>query len=85
VDGTMCLRLSPPGATRSKLSEETLAARWEGDDREELERIVAGIAAALDARLPIEERGSFAVFAWSERSRARLVREDGEWKIEDPD
>ncbi|UJR81660.1 hypothetical protein [Sandaracinus amylolyticus] len=74
-----------PAADAEGMSEDTLRARWEGESREEIERLAAGLRAALDGGAPIEERGDHAVMPWGERYRAQLVREDGVWKIEDPD
>jgi hypothetical protein len=74
-----------PEADREGMTEETLRARGEGDGREEVERLAEGIRAALDADAPIEETGDHATIAWGDRFRAQLVREDGAWRIEDPD
>lgn len=78
------LRLVPE-ADREGMSAETLREHWEGDGREEIERLAAGIRAALDAGTPIEVSGDHAVLLWGGRFRAQLVREHGAWRIEDPD
>lgn len=74
-----------PAADAEGMTEASIRERWEGEAREEVERLAAGIRAALDADAPIEERGDHAVMPWGDRYRAQLVREDGLWKIEDPD
>jgi hypothetical protein len=78
------LRLVPE-ADREGMTEAALRQRWEGENREEVERMIAGIRAALDEGAPIEEHGEHAVMPWGERYRAQLVREAGAWKVEDPD
>jgi hypothetical protein len=74
-----------PRADAEGMSEESVRERWEGESREEIERLAAGLRAALAAGGEIEERGDHAVMPWGDRYRAQLVREDGRWKIEDPD
>lgn len=74
-----------PAADREGMTEDSLRERWEGEGREEIERLREGIRAALDADAPIEASGDHAVMPWGERYRAQLVREDGVWRIEDPD
>lgn len=74
-----------PAADREGMTSDSMRARWEGEGREEIERLGAGIRSALDQGAPIEENGDHAVMAWGERYRAQLVREEGLWRIEDPD
>jgi hypothetical protein len=70
---------------REGVTEETHRERWEGEGREEIERVAAGIRAALEAGTPIEIVGGDAVMPWGGRFRAQLVREGGVWRIRDPD
>ena len=72
-----------PAADREGMTVERMRAAWEGDSREEIERLVATLRGALDR--PIEEVGDRATMPYGERFTAELVREDGAWKIEDPD
>jgi hypothetical protein len=76
------LRLVPTrhGAT---VTVETLRLFWEGAAAAENAQLVARLRAALGA--PIVEVGDEAHMPYGERAEARLVREDGLWKIETPD
>jgi hypothetical protein len=76
------LRLVPE-AEREHMSEERLEEAWEGEGREDIERLVANLRASLDS--PIEEAGDRATMAYGERYRVLFVREGSLWRIEDPD
>ncbi len=76
------LRLIPE-ADREGMNEERMREAWEGEGREEVERMIANLRAALDN--PIEEVGDRATMAYGDRFRAQFVRESGVWRIEDPD
>ena len=76
------LRLCP-NRHRATLSIDTLRAAWEGDQREENARLLARLRAAI--RAPIVESGEEARMPYGDRGEVRFVREDGLWKIEDPD
>ncbi len=76
------LRLIPE-ADREGMSEEGMRESWDGEGREEVERLLANLRAALDN--PIEEVGDRATMPYGERFRMQFVREDGLWRIEDPD
>jgi hypothetical protein len=76
------LRLCP-GRARAGLTAETLRAAWEGPDRENNARLLAQLRAAI--RAPIAESGAEARMPYGDRAEVRFVREDGQWKIEDPD
>jgi hypothetical protein len=76
------LRLCPT-RHRVGLSIESLRVAWEGDQREENARLLARLRAAI--RAPIIEAGDEAHMPYGDRSEVRFVREDGRWKIEDPD
>lgn len=73
-----------PRAERERLREDDLRAQWEGPGREEIERLVAALRAALETS-PVEESGERAVLPYGDRFRVVLVREDGSWCIEDPE
>jgi hypothetical protein len=71
-----------PNAARGDLSAEQLKQNLE-PQREELERLVALLETSLTA--PIEIVGDRAAMPYGESYTARFVREDGLWKIEDPE
>ncbi|MDB4982882.1 MAG: hypothetical protein JWM82_3634 [Myxococcales bacterium] len=76
------LRLVPM-RHRATVTVETLRLFWEGGAAAENARVVGRLKAALSA--PIVELGDEARMPYAERAEARLVREDGLWKIETPD
>jgi hypothetical protein len=76
------LRLIPE-ADREGMTEERMREAWEGEGREEVERLLANLRASLDN--PIEEVGERATMPYGERFRMQFVREHGVWRIEDPD
>ena len=72
-----------PEADLEGMSEERMREAWSGDGREEIERLVSNLRAHLDN--PIEQVGDRATMPYGERYTAVMVREDGLWKVEDPD
>ncbi len=72
-----------PEADREGMTEERMRETWEGEGREEVERLLANLRAALDD--PIEEVGDRATMSYGERFSVQFLREDGVWRIEDPD
>lgn len=72
-----------PNASREGMDEERLRASFEGEGREEIERLVASLRANLDN--PIEEVGDRATMTYGEGAAVQLILEDGVWKVEDPD
>ncbi len=72
-----------PMRRRAGLSAEALRAYWEGEHKTENAAVLARLRDALGA--PIVEIGDEARLPYGAGSEARLVREDGAWKIEDPD
>lgn len=76
------LRLVPE-RDREGTTVEGMAEAWEGDGREEVERLLAALRASLDN--PIEEVGDRATMGYGDRFRVQFVREDGVWLIDDPD
>jgi len=72
-----------PEADREGMSEEQMREAWSDEGREEIERLLENLRASLDA--PIEQVGDRATMPYGDRFTAQLVREDGVWKVEDPD
>ncbi|MCB9593364.1 MAG: hypothetical protein H6719_11590 [Sandaracinaceae bacterium] len=69
-----------PEAGREGETEEHLRETWEGEGREEVERLLSNLRAALDD--PIEEVGDRATMSYGDRFTAQFVREDGTWRME---
>jgi hypothetical protein len=80
----VALRLVPnryrPGMTVDKLRDY-----WEGDRKAENGQLLGRLRAAVLAATPIIEVGDEAHMPYADRFEVRFVREDGVWKIEDPD
>jgi hypothetical protein len=74
-----------PDADREGMTEARMRAAFSEEGRDETSRLLTALRAALDA--PLEEVGDHATLRYGEDGRrvARLRREDGLWKIEDPD
>jgi hypothetical protein len=72
-----------PKADREGMTIDGMRQAWEGEGREEIERLLANLRANLHN--PIEVVGDRATMAYGERFSMQLVREDGVWKVEDPD
>jgi hypothetical protein len=80
----VALRLVP-SRYRAGLSAEKLRDYWEGDRKAENAKLLERLRAAVAAGTPIVEVGDEAHMPYGERYEVRFVREDGAWKIEDPD
>lgn len=72
-----------PEADREGMSAEQMQQAWEGESREEIERLVADLRSSLDE--PIEIVGDRATMSYGDGAAVQFVREDGVWRIEDPD
>jgi hypothetical protein len=72
-----------PDRYRAGLSADRLRAFWEGEHREEHRALLARVRAA--AQGPITETGDEARLSVAPDRVVRLVREAGQWRIEDPD
>lgn len=72
-----------PAKWAEAMTAEKLRAQWEGDKKAELERLLKNLKANLGA--PIEEDGDNATMPYGENFKVAFVREDGVWKIADPD
>jgi hypothetical protein len=74
-----------PEADREGMTPERMRTSFGGEGREEIARLLLELRAGLEA--PLEEIGDHATLRYGEGNRrtARLLREGGTWKIEDPD
>ncbi len=72
-----------PAKWAETMTAEKLRREWEGEKREEIAILVKNLKRNLTA--PIHESGNRATRPYGERYEVRFVREDGLWKIEDPD
>jgi hypothetical protein len=71
-----------PEAKRQGLNEEQLKKAWEGDQRQQVERVTQALEASLP-NLRIEVLGTRATVAYGPGGSVELVPEHGAWKIED--
>jgi hypothetical protein len=76
------LRLAPT-RHRAGLTVDSLREYWEGTGKEENVQLLARLRAAI--RAPIIETGDEAHMPYGDKAEVSFVREDGAWKIEDPD
>ena len=72
-----------PNADKTGLTTERLEETWTGPAREDLERLLANLQQARHA--PIEVMGDHATMPYAGHRRMQFLREDGQWKIEDPE
>lgn len=72
-----------PRADRERMTAEQIQQSWEGPEREDIQRLAATLRDNLDR--PIEVTGNHATMTYAQRFSVQFVREDGLWKIEDPD
>lgn len=75
------LRLAPDAA-REGLDATGLKRSWEGEDRVEMEGLVAAVEASLTSA-NLEVTGDRATMAFGSGGTVELVREAGLWKVED--
>jgi len=72
-----------PNVWAESMTVEKLRKQWEGDQQEEVTALLKNLRANLNA--PIRRKGDRATMPYGDRFEVRFVREDGVWKIEDPD
>jgi hypothetical protein len=72
-----------PDADKEGITPERMREAWEGEGREEVERMLSNLREHLNN--PIEVVGDRATMAYGERYTVQFVRENGRWKIEDPE
>jgi hypothetical protein len=71
-----------PDAKREGLDPTKLKTAFEGEQREEVERLTQAIDAALPTAT-IERLGDRATMAYGSGGTVELIREHGDWKIEE--
>lgn len=72
-----------PESHREGLDPAKLKAAWEGADKEEIEQVTAGLKQALPSA-SIEETGDHAQMPYG-AGVMKLLKEHGQWKVEDFD
>lgn len=72
-----------PNADKTGLTPDRLREVWSGPGRENLQRLLTNLRQAGDA--PIEVVGDRATMPYAGHLRVQFMREDGRWKIEDPE
>jgi hypothetical protein len=71
-----------PDAKREGLDAAKLRKAWEGEQREEIERLTQALAAALPTA-KFERIGERATMSYGAGGTVELLREHGSWKIEE--
>jgi hypothetical protein len=79
TSGTPAMRAD---AATTDITAEKLRKDWEGPQKEQMQRIVQSIRAALPTAA-IEETGDNAAMSYGAGGTVALVREHGVWKIRD--
>lgn len=72
-----------PNADKQGITSDRLEQAWSGEGRKDLERLLHNLREHLEA--PIEVAGDRATMPYGDQMRAQLVRENGVWKVEDPE
>ena len=72
-----------PNKWAESMTLDKLKQQWEGGKREEVESLLKNLKANLGA--PIHRTGDRATMPYGDRFEVRFIKEDGVWKIEDPD
>jgi hypothetical protein len=72
-----------PNRYRPGVDAEKLRGYWEGERKAENQKLLQQLKASIGA--PIVETGDEARMPYGEGAEVRFLREDGLWKIEDPD
>jgi hypothetical protein len=72
-----------PNRWRQEMNETKIREQFEGEKREEVVQMMRLLSANLEN--PIEQEGDKARMPYGERFEVKFVREDGIWKVSDPD
>ena len=76
------LRFVPARWARD-LTTDKLKKAWEGKGKDALETLIANLKANLDS--PLKESEDRATMPYGEGFQLKMVREEGLWKVSDPD
>src|SRR5262249_15755011 len=71
-----------PDSQREGLTEATLKAAWEGDQKQDMQSLSQALKSAL-ANAPFEVVGERATLSFGAAGLLELVREQGAWKVEE--
>jgi len=72
-----------PNRWRQEMNEGKIREQFEGEKREEVVQMMRLLSANLEN--PIEQEGDKARMPYGERYEVKFLREDGVWKVADPD
>jgi hypothetical protein len=72
-----------PNQWRAEMTAEKVKEQFEGERKEEISRMVRLLTANLEN--PIDIEGDRARMPYGDRYEVKFIREDGVWKIKDPD
>lgn len=72
-----------PNADKEGMTTASLEQTWSGAGRDEVERVLGNLRDHLEG--PIEVVGNHATLPYGQRMRVQFLREDGLWKIENPE
>jgi len=72
-----------PNADKEGITVQRMRDAWTGEGREDVERLLSNLRANMDK--PIEEIGNHATMPYNDQLAVQFIREDGLWKIEDPE
>lgn len=72
-----------PNRWRQEMNETKIREQFEGEKREEVVQMMRLLSANLEN--PIEQEGDKARMPYGERFEVKFVKEDGAWKVADPD
>ena len=75
-------KVAAPDSSGAGLDAKKLKKAWEGEQKEEMEQLVAALRAALPTAR-FERLGDRATMAFGAGGTVELMREHGAWKIED--
>ncbi len=72
-----------PNQWRAEMTEAKVREQFEGDRKDDIARMMRLLTANLDN--PIDVEGDKARMPYGDRYEVKFVKEDGVWKIKDPD
>ena len=72
-----------PNEWRKQMTEAKVRDQFEGTKKDEVQEMLRRLVAHIDN--PIQQDGDEARMPYGERSEVKFVREEGLWKISDPD